>query len=325
MTRLFAAVWRRLWRTLGAGCLVAAVLGAQASDGPSCPPTAEPLSVEDLRTRPGDAPDRGFLWRVEHGGHASFLYGTVHVGRREWMASGPITAQAIAASDTVALEIDMLDLDLLQRLARAMLAGPDERLPAALAERLRQQEAAACLPERAMAALSPAVRIAALATQAARVDGLDPAYSVDVFLAGLARALGKRVVSLETPEAQIALLKDESVGGEAAIDRVLSQLESGRARALLQRTAQAWADGDADTLARYEQWCECVETDADRRALKRLLDDRNLALADRIAALHAAGERVFAGVGALHMIGPLGLPALMTARGFRVQRLAFGR
>jgi uncharacterized protein len=46
-------------------------------------------------------------------------------------------------------------------------------------------------------------------------------------------------------------------------------------------------------------------------------------LADSIAALHRGGERVFAAVGALHMFGPQGLPALLAARGFEVERVAF--
>ncbi len=43
-------------------------------------------------------------------------------------------------------------------------------------------------------------------------------------------------------------------------------------------------------------------------AMKRLLDERNPALAERIDALHAGRQAVFAAVGSLHMVGPNGLP-----------------
>ena len=79
---------------------------------------------------------------------------------------------------------------------------------------------------------------------------------------------------------------------------------------------------DLDELANYERWCECVVGDDDRRLMKRLLDDRNGGLADGIDALHREGRRVFAGVGVLHMVGPKGLPALLAARGFQVERVA---
>ena len=54
--------------------------------------------------------------------------------------------------------------------------------------------------------------------------------------------------------------------------------------------------------------------------MRRLKVDRNPALADRIAALHIQGHRVFAAVGALHMTGPMTLPRLLAARGFSVER-----
>ena len=73
--------------------------------------------------------------------------------------------------------------------------------------------------------------------------------------------------------------------------------------------------------SRYESWCDCLKTDADRRAMRRLLDDRNPALAESIDALHGGGKQVFAAVGSLHMIGPKGLPALLAQRGYQVERI----
>ena len=69
-----------------------------------------------------------------------------------------------------------------------------------------------------------------------------------------------------------------------------------------------------------------VGKDEEARAfLRRLNDDRNPGLADRIDALHGAGKRVFAAVGALHMTGAKGLPGLMAQRGYIVERLPYPR
>ena len=50
-------------------------------------------------------------------------------------------------------------------------------------------------------------------------------------------------------------------------------------------------------------------------------DDRNVALAERIDALHAQGRRVFVAVGSLHMGGGTGLPKLLADKGFAVERV----
>jgi uncharacterized protein YbaP (TraB family) len=109
------------------------------------------------------------------------------------------------------------------------------------------------------------------------------------------------------------------------VESGLAELEGGRARPMLMRIVQAWADADHDTLMHYDDWCECRSTAADVEAMKRLLDDRNPPLAERIDALHASGGPVFAAVGSLHMVGPLGLPALLAQRGFTVERVEYTR
>jgi len=303
-------------------CLLPVAAGAQPPLPDACPPQARSLSIEQLAAGQRDARDRGFLWRIARDGRVSYLYGTVHVAKPQWMFPGPRLVRALEASDTVALELDMLDEDTQRRLSAGMQADPSERVPDALAERLRAQVRAACLPQEAMARLAPALQIVTLETLAARWDGLDPAYAIDSFLAGYARTIGKTVRSLESPELQLELLKGDPRTAQQELEHGLEQLERGQVRPMLVRISRVWEQGREEELARYEQWCECVDTAADRAALKRLLDERNPSLAESIDALHGAGHTVLAAVGALHMVGPLGLPALMARRGYVVQRIA---
>jgi uncharacterized protein YbaP (TraB family) len=51
---------------------------------------------------------------------------------------------------------------------------------------------------------------------------------------------------------------------------------------------------------------------------QRLLDQRNVQMAQKIDALHQEGKRVFVAVGALHMAGKAALPKLMQERGYSV-------
>ncbi|MCO5123862.1 MAG: TraB/GumN family protein [Rhizobacter sp.] len=298
---------------------------ARAAAPADCPPAAQAPSVDQHAAAGREARDRGFLWRIERAGRSSYLYGTIHVAQAEWMLPGPKVSAAIAASDSVALEIDLLDADIARRLAAGMRALPDERPPAALESRLQALIVAECLPLDALSAISPSMQLATLTTLAARRDGLDPAFAIDGVLAVLARVLGKPVISLETPEMQIALLRGDPRTADERLTSGLADLEQGKVRPMLLRMARAWDEGRADELEHYEAWCECVDTEADRAELVRMLDDRNPALADRIAALHDGGTRVFAAVGALHLFGAHGLPSLLARRGFTVERVEFVR
>ena len=299
--------------------------GAQAAEA-SCPPPPVPLTAEQVHAGMRNARDHGFLWRLRRDGVTSYLYGTVHVARLAWMFPGPRVQAALKAVDTIALELDPLDADIQRRLAEGMALRAGTEYPEPLRTRMAQRLQLECLPETAFEQMGPEMQIALLTITAARRDGLEAAYGIDMFLAGFARGLNKPVVSLETPEEQLrAILMPDPGDALAVVDAGLAELEAGRARPTLLRVAQVWADADIDTLMRYDDWCECRRSEAEAAVMKRLLDDRNPLLADRIEALHARGKPLFAAIGSLHMVGPLGLPALLAQRGFVVDRVEYTR
>lgn len=315
---------KRLLQCLVVVCALAGPVQAQ-----TCPPQAEAPTPERIQTAMQNAVDRGFLWRARKDGRDVYLFGTVHLARLDWVFPGPTVSEALFASDTVALELDALDPPIQQRLAAAMRgAGSSRPSPAsdAITTRLRRQARIACVDDSTLATMTPLFQVLTLSLLAARSDGLDPAFGIDAFLAGFARGAGKAVVSLETPETQIAaLLGDDAATQQEMLLQGLDDLEAQRTAPRLVQIARVWADADHGRLATYAQWCECLDTATDRALMQRLLDARNPALAERIAGLHAEGKRVFAAVGSLHMVGPLALPTLLRERGFVVERVEFRR
>ena len=294
----------------------------------ACPPEARMPTPDQLQTAVRNARNRGALWKATRDGRSAYLFGTIHIGNLDWAIPGPGVSAALRASDTLALELDITDPQLMARMMApaASAATPPAPLPAAVAARLARRLGAACLPAQARPvfdAMHPVMRAVSLSVLEARWAGLDASYAQEASLAGFGRTAQMRIVSLETPERQMAALLPASDAESAAmVAQMLDQLESGATRRSIVRLGAAWERGDLDELANYERWCECVVSDDDRRLLRRLLDDRNGGLADGIEKLHREGRRVFAGVGVLHMVGPQGLPALLRARGFQVERVA---
>lgn len=297
---------------------------AMAADAPSCPPSVQAPSVAQQRAAERAARDRGFLWRVEQGGRTSWLYGTIHVARHEWTVPGPRLAEVLRQARVLALELDLADPQALAEALRAAAAPGGRPLPAPLRERLLRRLAAECLPSALAELLPPTLQAATLGALAGRREGLDPAWAIDLALSQRARAAGTRVLALETLGEQLAALQGpDDAESLRFVERTLDELDSGRALPPLRRIADSWARADLATLERWPVWCDCLDTPADRALMTRLLDERNATLATRIDALHRDGGAVLAAVGALHLIGPRGLPALLAARGYRVERVPF--
>jgi uncharacterized protein YbaP (TraB family) len=310
---------RRLLRRLVAGltCVLLAAASAAAA-APACPPPPQPPTPEQLQA--ARQTDRGLLWHLQRDGRSLWLYGTVHLGRPEWMQHGPRVAAAFAASEVLALEIDPTDPAVQGALQQPDAAAPP--LPPALLARLGAQVAAACLPAGALEGMAPAMQAVVLSVLQGRWLGLDPAFAQEVALAQAARRDGRRIVALETVALQQqVLVPADAAAAQAQVEQALQQLESGSGRSTIARMAQAWERSDLAALEDHASWCDCVRNDAERAAMQALNDARNPALADGIEALHRAGKPVFAAVGALHMTGPAALPRLLAARGFTVRQV----
>ncbi|MDO8905872.1 TraB/GumN family protein [Hydrogenophaga sp.] len=286
----------------------------------TCPPEPDPLSHELMQNAQQQATDRGFLWRISRDGRESFLYGSMHAGRSEWFALGPLVEASLSRAGVLALEIDLTDPAVLDALRSAM-QGPARPLPSALMQSLRLAWAAECLPEAALAQGAVELHVMQLAVAQAQRQGLFTLYGGESLLLMHSMSAQRPVVGLESVQTQLSALmaRDDS---EAAtmVSEMLAELQRPRAARSLERLAQAWAIRDLKDLEAYAEWCDCLNTPTEREMYARLLDGRNPGLAESIERLHAE-ESVFAAVGALHMVGPQGLPSLLKARGFVVTRM----
>ena len=321
---IIMTVWKITWRLLAMVLLVGNGVATLAADR-QCPPAPAELTPADLQQLATQASDRGFLWKISKGGHDSWLYGTMHIAKLDWIMPGPKVMRALQRSDVIALELDVTDPATIEKLQNLYRRGAG-RIPDSLRPRVKAQLERVCMPQAMMSEMNPALLIMTVQLLAGRDVGLEAAYGIDSVLAGFGHGTNKTVVSLETPESQMASIMepDGSVKAEE-LDEALRQLEQRKTAPLLARTADIWARSDLAEMNRYASWCECMETPVQRDEMKRVLDDRNGPLADSIDALHRQGKSVFGAVGALHMIGDNGLPALLAAKGYTVARVDFGQ
>jgi len=148
-------------------------------------------------------------------------------------------------------------------------------------------------------------------------QGASVAAGADAAVTRQARAADKEVATFETVEQQIRLFAGlpEAVEVQYLDDVASETLSPPRNGVALQ---SAWLHGDMDRLGPL-----VVDVmKRDRPALyEALLKRRNAAWAQALAAEMARPGVQLVAVGALHMAGEDGLPALMAARGFQVRRV----
>jgi uncharacterized protein YbaP (TraB family) len=148
-------------------------------------------------------------------------------------------------------------------------------------------------------------------------QGAAVSAGADAAVTRQARAADKPIATFETLEQQIQLFAGlpEAVEVQYLDDVASETLSPPRNGVALQ---SAWLRGDMDKLGPL-----VVDVmKRDRPALyDALLKRRNEAWAQALAAeMNLPGVELVA-VGALHMAGADGLPALMAARGFQVRRI----
>lgn len=248
-----------------------------------------------------------------------WLFGTIHLlpsGVR-WQ-EGPV-AKAIAESDMLITEIPDGDPQaqaaVFLKLARVDGLPPlMKRVPANERAALAKAVTAAGVPTAALDRMTTWGAALALASGMARdAGGTREAAPEAVFAAAFA---GRRREAFETMAGQLGLFAALS---EAEQRQLLgAAIKAGDNPAVeYQRLLDAWTQGDPDGIERAYN-----EAFADAPELRAaLVDARNRAWADDLARRAARPGTILVAVGAGHLVGPGGLPALLSARGFRVARV----
>jgi uncharacterized protein YbaP (TraB family) len=147
--------------------------------------------------------------------------------------------------------------------------------------------------------------------------GFDPTLGVEMYMMGKATADNKRIDGLETMEQQLSFLDGMTL--QAQREMLLSTLEeSANIGALMDEVLEAWHHGDVDSLASSM----LEEISKNEELNKVLLVDRNANWVDSIRQLLDASDDYLVVVGALHLIGPLGLPRQLQGLGYDIQQLS---
>jgi hypothetical protein len=281
------------------------------------------LPVAGAQAKGPDAPARGLVWEARgRGGHA-WLVGAVHAADQALYPLPEPIEQAFRASRVLVVEADVSERNdaasRRQLLARAALpAGRTlaDVLPAPLVKLARERLRQFGLDPAAFDAFEPWYLALVLDMAAVMRAGADPSHGIDRHF--LQAAGDREIVELEGAQFQFDMFHKLDASTQALFVRYTLE-EMDEVAVELPKLFDAWRRGDEKGLERA--LFEPLEKHAELAGLRKtLFTDRNEGMAAKVAALLAQQKDVFVVVGAGHLLGPDGVPALLAARGFDVRR-----
>lgn len=264
------------------------------------------------------------MWVARDADSEIYLFGSMHVLEpgSPWRTAAYDRAYALAQSVWFEADIDTADPAAMRGLIARYGVDPERTL----SQKLSPAELSALTPlldgGRVSLAqidhLRPWAAALVLSMQPMLRRGGEVGAGADAAMTHVARADAKPVRTFETIEDQVRMFASlpEPVEIQYLSD-VIRERAAPRRRG--ERSLQAaWISGEVDRLG-----------DGLVAAMRRdspafydvLLRRRNLAWADAISAEMAGSGVELVNVGALHLVGPDGLPELLRARGYTVERV----
>ena len=269
--------------------------------------------------QPAPPPDPA-LWRIADADSEIWLFGSVHVlsPQLNWRSERVNAAFAAAEEFVTETEIGP-ESEYAALAARYGALPPGQTLSGRIgpeqAARLARTARSLGIDPAALESQRPWLTALQLSYAALAQAGQNPDAGVEAVLSAEARAQGKSLSYLETPEQQVRVLADlPPEEEERFLSITLREIEQGDASA--RNMDRAWVSGDTAALQRQldEQWAEAGPV-----FHAALIVDRNRAWADEIEQRLAGSGRIFIAVGAAHLLGDDSVVAMLRARGIDVE------
>lgn len=264
-----------------------------------------------------------FFWSVKDAkGAEAFLVGSLHVLTPDFYPLSPEIETAFEASKALVEEVNLDELNnptsIIALASKAMFA--DGRTleqvvsPVTFAEVKRRAEKAG-LPLVALQRMKPWMAAVALTTPMLTAAGFDTELGVDRHFFTKAKAMGRQRWALESVAFQLDRFDQLSPAlQEQMLTSTLADVDTQIAN--VKKVAAAWATGDTKTIEQVL----LTELRELPELYQRLLVERNRNWMPQVEGCLNQNSGCFIVVGAAHLVGSEGLPALLTAKGYKVEQ-----
>ncbi len=268
--------------------------------------------------------DRALFWQVDTGGAKVYLLGSIHFADPGFYPLRQDIEQAFNYSDHLVVEIN-LDEDKAERyqeLVRTRGTYPgNETIRQAISEQtyaqLQHELRRLGVPIEMVHKLKPGMLVLTLTAMQVIKMGYMPELGIDQYF--LNKASGyKNIIELETVEQQLDLFLNIT-DAELLLQETLHSMNE--ADKLMFDMVRCWKDGDEPCIEKLLFEDALVQYPAFTKIYDSLFYQRNENMVKKIKSFIKDEHSYFIIVGAGHLVGEEGIPALLRKAGYKVTRL----
>lgn len=298
------------------------LLPAHASPAPA-------VSDRSTNARQADIQRRGTLYLVrdrQHG-HTAYLFGTVHVGQNAFYPLEPQVSAALDRADKLVLEVDIRNAEALQQAFVQYGMYPDDQTIAQHVStdtlaKLKQALQATGVPYDNVARMKPWMIANLLLIKELELHGYPTDQGIEMYFLSLAKQQNKSVGQLETADYQLSLFDSMAPAQqEAYLRESITELADGSTLKKSLALLTAWRNADSKAILRSFHEMQNDKSATSSFEKKVLIDERNPGMANKIEVLLRQDKASFVAIGAFHLLGKKGVPALLQQRGYEVRKL----
>ena len=263
------------------------------------------------------------MWQIDGATNTIYLLGSIHLLRAEDHPLPRVIDDAYEDAEIIVMELDMDDIDPLYTQTAFNEAGvmtDGGTLRDLMGEELYAQAEVAAdavdIPLDMLAQSEPWLAAMTAELMMLYRIGFNPLLGVEMTMTSRATADSKPIEGLESVDEQLGFL--DGLPLDAQREMLLQTLLQGAAMSeSVDALIRAWRNGDIATLER-----ELLdELQQQEELYTALIVDRNRRWAETIAAWVNDEQDYLVVVGALHLVGDDGVPAMLADRGIGIHQL----
>jgi uncharacterized protein YbaP (TraB family) len=268
---------------------------------------------------------KSFLWEIQSEQGNSYLFGSVHLLKEEHYPLKKVIEDSFEKSDVLVLEIDLSGENLIKAGLYMLQKGryqEEETLKDNISEKtyqlLKDKAKAMEMNLEWLNKSKPWMAAFHILERKLINLGFKPLQGVDLYF--LKKAEGKKEIQgLETVELQVGLF--ENFSKEESEKFLLSTvMEADQLEKEMDKMITAWSTGDVEKMEKT--MTDTIQEYPELEAFyKKLNDDRNVRMVEKIISFLKTDKKYFIVVGAAHMVGKNGIVQLLKNKGYKVNQL----